>query len=410
MEGTDFDLAKLLRPVETDEFLRDYWEKQPLAVSRNDAEYYRGLFTLKDVDHVIAFSRPKFTDPGDFNPGGAGQRNFIQGLLPDDEASPASVYPDVTEVRLAFQRGKTLILGAMQSRWGPVAALCRQLEEHFGCPVHTNLYLTPPSAQGFDPHYDTHEVFVLQIEGTKHWRFYGQGRELPLPEERATYSPEQLGPVTQETTVRPGDLLYMPRGHIHEAFTSDSLSLHLTVGIKVYRRVDLLHRALEIVSGRDARFRASLPPGLLTGGTTPEAEAELFGELLRALAEDARADEAIDRVAADFLAKLPALPGDSFAAVDVNGIGPDTMLERVRGAICREVQLANGRVGLQFPGGSLEGPPKIGPALHFIARTRRFAVHELAGGLTSDGKLVLVRRLVRDRLLQVVNAPPLGRA
>src|SRR5262249_18339686 len=162
-------------------------------------------------------------------------------------------------------------------------------------------------------------------------------------------------------TVRPGDLLYMPRGNIHEAFTSDSLSLHLTVGVKVFRRVDLLYRALEIVSSRDARFRASLPPGLLSGGATAHAEAGRFPEVLGALADAARADEAIERVAADFLGKLPALPGDSFAAVDLDGVRPDTLLERVAGAICREVRFSDGRVGLRFPGGSLEGPPKIGP-------------------------------------------------
>ena len=39
--------------------------------------------------------------------------------------------------------------------------------------------LTPEGAQGFDPHFDTHEVFVLQVEGHKHWRLYGPGRVLP---------------------------------------------------------------------------------------------------------------------------------------------------------------------------------------------------------------------------------------
>ena len=409
MDANEFDLASLLRPIETQVFLRDYWEKQPLAIVRNDPDYYRRLFALRDVDSVIAFTRPKFTAPDDFNPGGAATRNFIQGLLPDDEASPATVYPDLGEVRGAFARGKTVILGAMQCRWGPVAALCRRLEECFGCPVHTNLYLTPPGAQGFDAHYDTHEVFVLQVEGTKHWRLYGPARELPLAEERGTFLQDQLGPLTQEATVRPGDLLYMPRGHIHEAFTSDSLSLHLTVGIKIYRRVDFLYRAREIVISREARFRASLPPGFLTDGPTPAEEEGIFRELLGALAEGARADEAIGRLAADFLGKLSALPGESFAAVDVGGIGPDTVLERVPGAICREVRPADGRVGLQFPGGSLEGPPKIGAALQFIARTRRFVARDLPGGLTPDGKLVLVRRLVRDKLLKVVDTPPPGR-
>jgi hypothetical protein len=105
--------------------------------------------------------------------------------IPNPAFAQSALYPDIAAVRGAFDRGKTVILTAMQCRWGPVAALCRRLEERFGCPVHTNLYLTPLGAQGFDPHYDTHEVFVLQIEGTKHWRLYGPGRDWPLAEERS---------------------------------------------------------------------------------------------------------------------------------------------------------------------------------------------------------------------------------
>lgn len=33
-------------------------------------------------------------------------------------------------------------------------------------------YLTPPDSQGFAPHYDDIEAFVLQLEGKKHWRLY----------------------------------------------------------------------------------------------------------------------------------------------------------------------------------------------------------------------------------------------
>src|SRR5438093_1128969 len=159
MDGKEFHLANILRPVEPAAFFRDTWEKQPLAIARNDPDYYRDLFTLRDVDAVIAFSRPKFGEPDDFKPDAPAARNFVQGWLADDEAAAGPVYPDVVEVSRAFARGKTVILTAMQHRWGPVAALCRRLEEFFGCPVHTNLYLTPPGVQGFDPHYDTHEVF-----------------------------------------------------------------------------------------------------------------------------------------------------------------------------------------------------------------------------------------------------------
>ena len=33
-------------------------------------------------------------------------------------------------------------------------------------------YLTPPGTQGFAPHYDDIEAFILQLEGKKHWKLY----------------------------------------------------------------------------------------------------------------------------------------------------------------------------------------------------------------------------------------------
>jgi ribosomal protein L16 Arg81 hydroxylase len=404
----DFDLAGLLWPIEPAAFFRDTWEKQPLTVARNDPDYYRGLFGLADVDSVIAFTRPKFPEPGDFKPEGPAVRHFVQGCLAEEESS-AVLYPDVAEVHRAFQRGKTLILGAMQQRWPPVAALCRRLEGFFGCPVHTNLYLTPPGSQGFDAHFDTHEVFVLQIEGTKNWRFHGLARELPLAGEWAPLAREGLGPPTLEAVLKPGDLLYMPRGHIHEAFTSDCLALHLTVGIKVFRWLDLLHQALDDLGARDVRFRASLPMGLLTDVQAPAPDAR-FRELLHALVELARADEAALGLAAGFLSKLPALPGAYFAGEAGQGITLDSVLERAPGVICRVFPTQGGQVSLHFPGGRLDGPPRIASALHFIARTPRFAVRSLPDDLTAAGKVVLARRLVLDRCLTMVPESSPGRS
>ncbi|HEV3258821.1 MAG TPA: cupin domain-containing protein [Gemmataceae bacterium] len=404
MRPEDFDLAKVIHPIEPTTFFRDTWEKRPLHIARNDRQYYRPLFSMDDVDSIVAFTRPKFSNPGDFKPGGAAPRNFIQGCLADDDEEPAAVYPDVAEVHKAYARGKTLILNAMQQRWLPVAVLCRRLEQFFGCPVHTNLYLTPPGAQGFSAHFDTHEVFVLQIEGAKHWRFYAPARELPLAEEWVPLAREDLGPPTQEASMQPGDLLYMPRGHVHEAFTSETLSLHLTVGVKVFRWIDLLRQALTHGSARDVRLRESLPVGLLTDGTVPTPAAR-FRELLHALAESAWADEAVEGMAGAFLGKLAGLPGPFFRTGADPEVGPDTVLERAPGMICRVFPLGRGRVALHFPGGRLEGPAKIASALHFIARTPRFAVRSLPDDLTAEAKQVLVRQLIGDRLLRIAPGP-----
>src|SRR5205823_11546091 len=105
---------------------------------------------------------------------------------------------------------------------------------------------------------------------------------------------------------------------------------------------------------------------------------------------------------------LTALPGDFFAAVNAEAIGPDTILERAAGAVCRVERLADGRVSLRYTGGSLEGPPKIASALRFIARTHRFTVRFLPDDLSADGKVVLVRRLVRDKFLRRAAVAPVS--
>ncbi len=374
MNPTAFDLTRLLRPVEPETFVRETWEKRPLVLARNDPDYYRDLFALRDVDAVLAFSRPKFFEPDKFLPGPPLVPNYVRGSLPEEESLAGSHYPDIAQVRRAFDRGKTVVLNSLQTRWPAVAVLCRNLAGQFGCPVHANLYLTPPGEQGFDAHYDTHEVFVLQIEGTKQWRFYGSGRELPLAPERAIYDRKELRPPTEEVLLRPGDLLYLPRGHIHEAFTTDHLSLHLTVGLRVFRWADLLHQAVDAVSAREVRLRASLPPRWLDDSAAPEPLHDTFRQLLQLVTDSAQVNEAVSKLATSFLSSLPSLPGEQFIPADIASLDGDSILERAPGAICQVARHEDGHVTLRYPGGFLDGPSRIAAALQFIARNPRFAV------------------------------------
>ena len=401
-----FDLEQLLHPISCDEFFRTFWEQKPLAIHRNDPGYFAGLFSLRDVDDVIAFTRPKFVEPADFLPEPPSAARYVQGWLAEDEPSPPVIYPGVSEVHQAFERGKTVILLSMHYRWPAVAALARHLDGFFGCPVHINLYLTPKGAQGFSTHHDGHEVFVLQLEGTKHWRFYGPARELPLADEDGPVAKDQLGPPTQEAFVQPGDVLYMPRGHVHEAFTSDTLSMHLTVGIKVYRWVDLLREALDAVSRKDVRFRHSLPPGLLIHGKVTEELTDQFHDLLDTFAESTRLEEAIHRLGNGLFRKLGTLPANYFSArADAERLQLDSVVERAPGTVCRVIE-GDGWAGIEYPGQRVDGPSKIASALRFMTRTPRFVVQALPDDLTSDAKLTLVRRLVRTRFLILV--PPDG--
>jgi hypothetical protein len=266
---TAFDLTRLLAPADVPAFLRRTWETEPLVIPWDDPGYYSALFSAADVDRVVAFTRPQFPGPGDSPGGPPPATTYVQGCLPDRQPAPTVHYPGVAEVRQVFAAGKTVVIRSMQHRWPAVAALCRNLEGVFHCPVHTNLYLTPPRSQGFEPHIDTHEVFALQVDGAKHWRLYGPAADLPLADDTTGLRRSELGP-PREVVLAPGDLLYIPRGYAHEAFTTTSPSLHLTVGVSVYRWADLLREALAVVTRRDRRFRESIPHGLLVGTAVPD--------------------------------------------------------------------------------------------------------------------------------------------
>jgi ribosomal protein L16 Arg81 hydroxylase len=265
------------------------------------------------------------------------------------------------------------------------------------------MFLTPKGSQGFEAHYDAIEGFILQIDGSKSWRIYKPEQRLPLAIAAAPTLEGPLGEPLMEIELHAGDLLYLPRGYIHEAFTSECSSLHVTVAVAVLRWADLLGSALTLVAAQDVRFREAVPVGFLN--TSGAALQERLQELLHLLAAKARANEAVDHLAEQFIGKLPALPGGQFVPPEeIEQIDLDTVLEKAPGVISR-VNMEKGSVSIQYPGNRIRGPRQIAPALRFIAAETRFAVRSLPDSLTSQSKLVLVRRLVREGLLAIASRP-----
>ena len=79
---------------------------------------------------------------------------------------------DADKVLREFSDGSTLVLQGLHRTWEPLAAFTRQLITDIGHPIQVNAYITPASSRGFDPHYDVHDVFVIQIAGEKRWTIH----------------------------------------------------------------------------------------------------------------------------------------------------------------------------------------------------------------------------------------------
>jgi len=294
----------------------------------------------------------------------------------------------------AFARGATIVLQALHVHWLAAARYCRGLEAALGVPVQANAYLTPAAAQGFAVHHDLHDVFVLQVAGRKRWRIYAPLVELPLRTQAWSPALGDPGAPVQELVLAPGDTLYLPRGWPHEAATGEGESLHLTVGLHPPTRLDALRAALERCAG-DVEFRRAVAPD----GALP---ADLLERLAARLApaEVARAQRR-----RFVLGRRPVLEDQ---LDQVRALGALTARSAVarRETVIAELELAGGRPVLVFEGREVAFPARARAAVEAVHAARGpFTAAALPGPLDEAGRLVLVRRLVREGYLRVTYLP-----
>ena len=194
-----------------------------------------------------------------------------------------------------FADGATLVLQGLHRVWAPVLDFSQQLAADLGHPTQVNAYVTPPESTGFSDHYDVHDVFVLQVEGEKRWRIRPPVHPLPLRTQPWTdhRSEVEAAATTEpliETTLRPGDCLYLPRGYLHSATALGGVSIHLTIGVHPWTRHRLAEQLARVAlehAAADPALRGALPLGATVAETAAHgADVELArAALQRALAE-----------------------------------------------------------------------------------------------------------------------------
>jgi ribosomal protein L16 Arg81 hydroxylase len=251
--------AWLLQPHSIDEFSRTYYERAPLHVVREKNGYYADYFSLAEFERVLFGTQLVADDVMVCKDGLPARRETYQlrhGRSVKDEAAGRDVI-DSDRVSALFAHGCSVVLDAVQKHSTPVGKLCRGLESFLGHRVNANVYMTPPNSQGFSAHYDTHDTVILQIEGSKRWQIYGPALDLPLREQLFDAKTLRPGPVLQQIELRAGDLLYLPRGVVHEAKASATFSLHVTLGLHPILWADVVHEALRRSSAKDVALRAS---------------------------------------------------------------------------------------------------------------------------------------------------------
>ena len=241
---------------------------------------------------------------------------------------------DDTALWRKFSDGATLVLQALHRTWEPVSSFSRQLSTELGHPVQANAYITPPQNRGFDDHYDVHDVFVLQIEGTKRWMIHEPVHVDPLRSQpwtgrRSAVTEAAQGTAYIDTVLEPGDVLYLPRGWLHAAQAQGKVSIHLTLGVHSWTRHALaehLAQAALAALSDDPEMRRSLPLGV----DGPDGEIAAVRERLAAAVFEADATPLFNRARRGQGRPAPLGPVAQLAAIE--GLGPESLV-RLRDAL-----------------------------------------------------------------------------
>jgi len=402
------ELGRLLAPIKPREFLTRYWGRRALYIPGTADKFAELAFDLpaltKAVDHRV--------------PQGYLEVRFV-GC--DDRLTAGPSHPE--DYRPAD--GTTLQAFRICDRLERLASFCAGIKSGMSLPgTVTMTGYAVPAGLGFRTHFDCQPNFVLQIEGTKRWRFSARpqvawppmnvthaGRAAEMTDRypflEVPYPPDEREFVEQDLS--PGDLLFMPAGTWHQTRSID-LSLSLTMTCIPRTTADVVEDTLRTSLSRSQSWRSNVPPvlaGDLRPGHLPAPVKRFFDARLAELRTQVRALRAEDlyaswlRGTATFESPLGRSIGDPTPSVTARDVL----------TVAREVPLRfvtnrdTGTISLYHLDRRIDLAEAARPLVEALVKTSRFpagrACTWLGKGRTWEDVAPLLQELVRVGLLRV---------
>ena len=375
-------------------FLDEIWAKTHYHVERSRADYFDSLFAgASTIDELLELFR---------------REPSTGHLVREKEKKGSDNYRlgdgslDLVGIRDDFANGYTVVVDGVERYSRTVGSLARAIEVDLNFPVQVNAYITPPHSQGLVPHYDAHDVLILQVQGSKTWHLYS-GADVP-PREMQRESDNAVAvdglPLPTDLRLDAGDVLYLPRGRVHEAETTSDPSVHLTVGLHAPTLLTFVVGALYRQSFCDDRLNSTLPPRHLDDADVQPTLRALVRDAADTLADpgaiaagrDALADVLVRR------GRCPPIGQPSRAA----GADVQTLVQKYQ-PLYSWVRAAPDRVELQFATLSVGATPDHEAAMQFISTSSEpFRVGELPG-LGAQQQIELARSLIVSGFLVPVS-------
>jgi hypothetical protein len=376
-------LQSLVSPVRDEEFRARYWERKPLIVHRGRPDYFGDLFTLQDFDGSIRR--------------GTGYVKTAEATA-KKAARHHGVAPSALENVLTDMRdGHTLILDGVHQYNPKLIQMCQMLARETGFRFQTNIYLTPPNGKGFTPHWDNHDVFIMQVLGSKHWKVEKARRTLPTKDGNIEEEGRELRSEIYDFTLQQGDTCYIPRGFVHAAECGSEASMHVTLGINPTTWDEVLFAAAKAAILQDEDLRLSLPIGYHKGdgsGIVSRIEG-----VLRKAADPAFLAYVLERYRDDAVQKAALdISGQIASFFQPKALGLDDRM-RARPGLFYALRSQAETVTLNVGTRSITFPDFFGEALKYALEQSSFTIRDLPGDIEDEEKLVFIERLMQEALV-----------
>ncbi|HEZ6210042.1 TPA: cupin domain-containing protein [Neisseria meningitidis] len=211
--------------MEYKEFNENYLYKKPF-IFKNALDV--SSISWKEINEL--YQRADLTD---------WQFKFRKGEIIPKEAYVES-FNDVGKIRYRFnktavyqylQDGATMVYNRIDNE--PfVDTIAKQVAQFAQAQTVVSGYLAFGSSSSYRNHWDTRDVFAVQLIGKKHWTISAPNFDMPLYMQQAKDMPH-ITPsktVDMEVILEAGDILYIPRGWWHNPMPMNCETFHLAIG------------------------------------------------------------------------------------------------------------------------------------------------------------------------------------
>lgn len=330
--GANQPAGGVLEPISLDAFFNDYWEQKPLHIARPNANPFSSLVSIDSIEALISTNSISYPT---VQLSHAGQVIPVSNYTDDDQL----IVPN----RLIehYRNGCTIVVSHAHRLVKNLMSLCRAIQASLMMRCQTNVYLSPAGNQGFNPHYDTHDVFILQVSGKKTFNFYSMGASFPTSADRFNREIHEIGEKTEQIELSAGDTLYIPRGVVHDA-VADTVqpSLHVTLGVYPVLMHTLINEITQLAMESDPALRRAITQSAWTKDVSAEATTQAIQETLQKHVRTDVVEAAMERLR-DELA-LSAIQDSSGLLASTNG---STLLPDARLVINKSKVLRVDRIG-----------------------------------------------------------------